>query len=374
METIGLDLALRKYGGKLFGNSAVPIGAVRYNKVLTTAQKKELRESFTERHGGLDNAARTALFEDGMDWIKIGMPPEEVQYIQALNFTLNDIARIYRIPPHLLQELTRSTHNNIEHQGIDYVVHTVRPHIVRAEQRFQSSLFANDDAHYSRFKVDGLLRGDLASRYAAYAVGRQWGWLSPDEIRGFEDMEPIPDGGGEEYLRPLNMVPAGTPMEFAPPKEGPSTPPKTPTDIQGDEPSPDMQARRLAVNDVLGDVVQRIARRERQDVLAAAKRYASKGDVEGLRAWAMEFFVAHRTFIEQQLEPVTTAAKRLQVSDASPGELADRMSSRGLARLSGWIRASSEPAHIVPQLEAGYSTLEADELEATLGGLKGAGP
>jgi HK97 family phage portal protein len=360
METIGFDLALRKYGGKLFGNSAVPIGAITYNKPLNERQKKDLKADFDSKYRGLDNAARTALFEDGMGWQAIGLPPEQLQYIAAMKFALEDVARIYRIPPHLLQELMRSTNNNIEHQGIDFVTHTVRPYVVRYEQRFQSTVFAGDDRHYARFKVDALLRGDLASRYAAYAIGKQWGWLNSDEIRAFEEMAPTGDDGGKEYLRPLNMVPAGTPLSYLPPKG------QAPPDQQDDGPeAADPQARRLAIADVLGDVVQRIARRERQDVLAAAKRYLGKGDVEGFKSWSLDFFAGHRTFIEQQLEPVAKAAQRLNVSDASPAELADRMASRGLSRVSGWIRASNSAEQMIPQLEAGYSSIEADELEAS---------
>jgi HK97 family phage portal protein len=113
-----------------------------------------------------------------MSWEAIGMPPEQLQYIAALGFTLQDIARMYRIPPHLLQELTRSTNNNIEHQGIDFVTYTIGQHIVRYEQRMQTSLFYGPGNYYPMFRVDGLLRGALARPVQAYAIGRQWGFLS----------------------------------------------------------------------------------------------------------------------------------------------------------------------------------------------------
>lgn len=358
METIGLDLALRKYGGKLFGNSGVPIGAVTYNRTLSDTQKKDLRASFNQRHQGLDNAARTALFEDGMSWQAIGMPPEQLQYINALQFTLQDMARMYRIPPHLLQELTRSTNNNIEHQGIDFVTYTLRSHIVRYEQRMQSSLFSGPGNYYPMLRVDGLLRGALADRYSAYAVGRQWGWLSVNTILAMEDMNPIGEEG-DEHLRPLNMVPAGTPLNFAPPKG------TAPDDGQGPDDGGDGDggASRMAIREVLGDVLQRVARRERNDVMRAAKRLLGKNDVEGFKAWTVDFFAEHRSFVEQQLEPVVNAAHRLKVTDASPAELADRIAGRGLKRVSAWIQASAEPSHIVPQLEAAYQSIEADELE-----------
>lgn len=358
METVGLDLALRRYGGKLFGNSGVPIGAIKYKRSLNENQKTELRKSFGSKYDGLDNAARTALFEEDMDWVAIGLPPEQLQYLAALSFTLQDIARMFRIPPHLLQELTRSTNNNIEHQGIDYVIHTVRPHIVRYEQRMKASLFFNSPDHYPMFRVDGLLRGDLASRYAAYAVARQWGWLSVNTILAMEDMNGVgPEG--DELLRPLNMVPAGTPLNFAPPKD------QQPTDGQGpdDGGDGDPTAARMAIRDVLGDVLRRVARRERNDVMRAAKRFMSKSDVDGFKAWTVDFFVEHRAFIEQQLEPVVNAAHRLKVTDASPAELADRIAARGLGRVGGWIQASAQPSHVVPQLEAAYETVEVDEVE-----------
>lgn len=358
MEAIGLDLALLKYGGKLFGNSAVPIGAVSYKGILNQGQKKDLRASFNSQYGGLDNAARTALFEDGMSWVPIGMPPEQLQYVQLRQFTLQDMARMFRIPPHLLQELTRSTNNNIEHQGIDFVTYTLRPHLTRFEQRMQSNLFSGPGNYYPMFRVEGLLRGDLASRYAAYAVGRQWGWESANDILRMEDRNPI-GVEGDEYLRPLNMLPAGTPMSFAPPKAQPVD------DGQGpdDGGAGDAQAGRSAINLVLGDVLQRVARRERNDVVRAAKRFLAKNDAAGFKAWTMDFFVEHRSFVEQQLEPVISAAHQLKVTDATPAELASQIAARGLGRVSGWIQASASPAHIVPQLEAAYESIESDELE-----------
>jgi HK97 family phage portal protein len=357
MEAIGLDLALLKYGGKLFGNSAVPIGAITYAKPLQPKQKTDLRNSWNEKYQGLDNAARTALFEDGMGWIPIGMPPEQAQYVQLRGFTLQDMARIYRIPPHLLQELTRSTNNNIEHQGIDFVTYTLRPHITRYEQRIQSRMLKGPGNYYAMLRVDGLLRGDLQSRYSAYAIARQWGWESVNTILAMEDRNPIgPEG--DEYLRPLNMVPAGTPLDYAPVKPQPG-------DGQGpdDGGEGDSQAGRSAIRIVFGDVLQRVARRERNDVLRAAKRYLGKDDVTGFKAWTLDFFAEHRTFIEQQLEPVVNAAHQLKVTEASPADLATRIASRGLGRVNGWIQASATPAQVLPQLEAAYESIEADELE-----------
>lgn len=356
MEAIGLDLALLKYGGKLFGNSAVPIGAITYNRPLQPKQKEDLRQSWNAKYQGLDNAARTALFEDGMGWQAIGLPPEQLQYVQLRQFTLQDMARMYRIPPHLLQELTRSTNNNIEHQGIDFVTYTLRPHLTRFEQRMQSRLFHGPGKYYPMLRVDGLLRGDLASRYAAYAIARQWGWESVNTILQMEDRNPI-GTEGDEYLRPLNMVPAGTPLDYVPVKPQPG-------DGQGpDDGNEGDASARSAIGVVLGDVLQRVARRERNDVLRAAKRLLGKGDVDGFKAWTLDFFVEHRQFVEQQLEPVINAAHQLKVTKASPSEIAGQIVSRGLGRVSGWVQASATPAHVLPQLEAGYESIEADEFE-----------
>ena len=136
---------------------------------------------------------------------KVGIPPNDAQFLETRRFQIEEIARMFRIPPHLLQDLSRATFSNIEHQAIAFVTLSLLPWLVSFEQAYARDLLSIKSfvTHEVRFQVEGLLRGDTASRFASYAVGRQWGWLSVNEIRALENLNPV--AGGDEYLRPLNM-------------------------------------------------------------------------------------------------------------------------------------------------------------------------
>lgn len=209
-ESIALSIATEKYGAKFFGNGARPGGVLEHPSVMSQDAQDRLRSSWNEMHSGLDKAHRIAILEEGMSYKSIGLPPEDSQFLQTRKFQISEIARIFRVPPHLIGDLERATFSNIEHQSIDFVVHCIRPWLVRWEQAIQQQLFTNRDKtkYFAEFNVDGLLRGDIKSRYEAYAIGRQNGWLSADDIRTFENLDPLPSASGNIYLVPLNMIPA----------------------------------------------------------------------------------------------------------------------------------------------------------------------
>lgn len=208
-EAIGLALATEEFGARFFGNGARPGGVLEHPGVVKDPQK--LRESWEAVYKGAKNAHKIAVLEEGMKYREIGIPPEDAQFLETRKFQLNEICRIFRVPPHLVGDLERSTNNNIELQSIEFVVHTVRPWLVRWEQAIFKSLLseADKEIYFAKFNVDGLMRGDFNSRMAGYAVGRQNGWLSANDIRGLEDMNPIPkEQGGDLYLVNGNMVAA----------------------------------------------------------------------------------------------------------------------------------------------------------------------
>jgi HK97 family phage portal protein len=211
-QSIGLALAAESYGAGFFGNSSIPSGFITTTSKLTTEQARALGQAWSANYGG-QKSQGTAVLDNGAKFERITMPPEEAQFIETRKFQLADIARWYRVPPHMIGDLERATFANIEHQGLQFVTHTLRPWLVRFEQEITRKLFpSRSDGTpsdlYVEFNVDGLLRGDLKSRYDAYAVGRQWGWLSTNDIRTRENLEPVPDGD-TDYLQPLNMVPRG---------------------------------------------------------------------------------------------------------------------------------------------------------------------
>lgn len=165
-------------------------------------QRDAWRKHIREEYAGIKGQG-IGLFWENMKPEKVGMTNEDAQYIEGRKFSRNEICAIFRVPPHLVMDLERSTFSNIEHQGIEYVTHTLRPWAVRWEQAINQQLLDSSFRFYSQHSMNALLRGDTKSRYDAYAVGRQWGWLSRNDIRELEDMNPIE--GGDDYLTPMNM-------------------------------------------------------------------------------------------------------------------------------------------------------------------------
>ena len=217
-ETIGLALAAEEFGARTFANDAQPGGILEHPGKLGEEALINLRNSIQQNHGGVKNARKYMILEEGMKWTRIGMSPDDTQYIETRKFQIEEIARIFRVPPHLIGHLERATFSNIEHQGLEFVTHTVLPWLRRWEQAISIRLMTAEErkVYYSEFLVDGLLRGDIQTRYNAYAVGRQWGWLSADDVRRFENMDDLPNEQGDKYLIPLNMVDASTMVSATP--------------------------------------------------------------------------------------------------------------------------------------------------------------
>ena len=208
-EAIGLALATEEFGARFFGNGARPGGVLEHPGAVKDPEK--LRESWNKVYQGTRNSNKVAVLEEGMKYHEIGLSPEASQFLQTRKYQLNEICRIFRVPPHLVGDLERSTFSNIEHQSIDFVTHTIRPWLVRWEQAIYKSLLSEKERriYYVKFNVDGLLRGDFATRMQGYATARQNGWMSINEIRALEEMNPIPDEkGGNDYLVNGNMVSA----------------------------------------------------------------------------------------------------------------------------------------------------------------------
>lgn len=212
-ETIGLAVATEKYGASFFGNGARPGGVLEHPGKLSDPAQKNLRTSWNEMHQGLEKQHRIAILEEGMTYKSIGLPPEDSQFLETRKFQVTEIARMYRVPPHMLADLERATFSNIEHQSIDFVVHTIRPWLVRWEQAIRRKLLTDREkgTFFVEFLVDGLLRGDVKSRSEALQIQRQNGVINADEWREIENMNPQPDGTGKVYMVNNAMVP----IEFA---------------------------------------------------------------------------------------------------------------------------------------------------------------
>lgn len=208
-EAVGLALATEQYGAKFFGNGARPGGVLEHPGILKDPEK--LRESWNKVYQGARNSNKVAVLEEGMKYHSIGIAPEDAQFLETRKYQVNEICRIFRVPPHLVGDLERATFSNIEHQSIEFVQHTIRPWLVRWEQAISKSLLDDTEKtlYFAKFNVDGLLRGDYKSRMEGYAIGRQNGWLSANDIRKLEDMAPIPsEQGGDDYLVNGSMISA----------------------------------------------------------------------------------------------------------------------------------------------------------------------
>ena len=200
-NAVGMTLACEEYGASFFANGANPGGVLEHPGVLKDPSK--VRESWNSVYRGVNNAHKIAVLEEGMKYQQIGIPPEEAQFLETRKFQINEIARLYRIPPHMIGDLDKSSFSNIEQQSLEFVKYTLDPWVIRWEQSLQRSLLLPGEKgkYFIKLNVDGLLRGDYQSRMNGYAVGRQNGWFSANDIREMENMNPIPDEqGGNLYL------------------------------------------------------------------------------------------------------------------------------------------------------------------------------
>jgi len=209
-ENVGVGLAAQEFGARFFGSGATLSGVLEHPGKVGAEAQARLKESWKKAHSGLGNSHNTAVLEEGLKYTRIGIPPEEAQFLETRKFQISEIARIYRIPPHMLADLERATFSNIEQQSLEFVIHTLRPWLVRWEQEINKKLFLESEKgrYFVEFKVDALLRGDTKSRYEAYNIGKQAGFLSTNDIRKLENMNPVK--GGDTYLEPMNMAPAGS--------------------------------------------------------------------------------------------------------------------------------------------------------------------
>jgi len=297
-EAIGLGLALEEFGARFFSNGT-NIGAVAQHPGRLTKQGSEnLRESLNEVYQGLGNSHKLMLLEEGMTINKVTIPPNDAQFLETRVFQIEEICRFYRMQLHKVQNLRGATFSNIEHQAIEHVVDTIRPWLVRIEQGINSDPELFDDQHFCEFVVDGLLRGDVATRWEAYSKAFNIGTYSPNDILEMENKNPY-DGGDKHWIQ-LNMQPI----------ENAATEPI----IQGASNTKaienrDILAERLAkaYKPLLYNALIRIIKREKTDLFKISKAFIDNKDSELLKNNILEFYKKHDEFIKSQIKPVIYA-------------------------------------------------------------------
>ena len=215
-NAIGLAIATEEYGSKFFANGAAPSGVLEHPGTIKDPNR--IRESWQQTFGGSQNSGKIAVLEEGMKYTPISISPEQAQFLETRKFQINEIARIFRVPPHMVGDLEKSSFSNIEQQSLEFVKYTLDPWVSRWEQSIVRTLLTPEEKkkYYIKFNVDGLLRGDYQSRMNGYAIGRQNGWMSANDIRELENLDRIPtEEGGDLYLINGNMLPLKDAGAFA---------------------------------------------------------------------------------------------------------------------------------------------------------------
>ena len=236
-NAIGMAIACEEFGAKFFANGAAPSGVLEHPGTIKDPSR--VRDAWQSQFGGSSNSGKVAVLEEGMKYTPISISPEQAQFLETRKFQINEIARIFRVPPHMVGDLEKSSFSNIEQQSLEFVKYTLDPWVVRWEQSIHRALLSQDEkaVYFVKFNLEGLIRGDYQSRMNGYAIGRQNGWMSANDIRELENLDRIPaEEGGDLYLINGNMLPLKDAGAFA----------DTTTNDDGKEEKPDEEVLELA--------------------------------------------------------------------------------------------------------------------------------
>ncbi len=311
-ETIGLSAALKEFGARTFGQGTNPAGIVTTDQQLKEDTINSLRDYLAEHYAGLSRSHRLMMLHGGLKFDRVGLPPEDAQYLESQKFGIAEIARIYNVPLHLLQEHQSSTTwgSGLEELNQGFATFTLRPYLVQWEQELKRKLFVGpaDQDYFSEFLVDGLLRGNQKDRTEAYQKRFQMASLSPNDIRELENENPY--DGGDEYFVPMNMLPVSAALTQA--EQG---------ELEGTDPDEragklkEIRARRSAstrfhtaatYKRVISDAAARVIRREEADIMRKARKVFGERSAEQAQYftdWLSEFYDAHAEFLQKQMAP-----------------------------------------------------------------------
>ena len=298
-KSIKLGLSAQEFGNRFYENDARPGIVLEHPAKLSDEAHKRLKKSWKEEHEGVDKSHRVAILEEGIKLHEVGIPPEDAQFIETRKFQVREIARWYRIQPHKIGDLEQATFSNIEHQSIEHVIDTIIPWAKRWEQSIHQNLMSEKDrkTYFVEFLIDSLLRGDTESRYAAYSQGKMGGWLSTNDIREKENMNPV--DGGDIYMVPLNMIPA--------PSSG-SAARSLPEARKVDNRSATMRSRlRNSYLEIYRDTAARILRKERVDIRRQMKKTLRNRDLTEFLMWLDEYYAGIGDYIKRQMMPINTS-------------------------------------------------------------------
>lgn len=308
-EAIGLSLAVEEYGAKLFANDATPGGILRHPGALSPEAKKSLRADWVNQHQGSGNAHTMTVLEENMEYEKVGLNPEEAQAVPIRKFQLQEVARVFNVPPHMLKDLEKASFNNIEQQSLEFVTYSLGVWLKRIEGGINKDLIVESEQAtlYAEHLVEGLLRGDIKTRYQAYNMAWRNSWMSADEIREKENMNPQPGGLGAKYYAPLNMAPTDQVDEGDGVDGFNSLDPHTRRQALARRAASARRRIEKSYRRVYKDVALRIIKRERADILRAAEKYLGERSIEQLNDYLDGFYKEHPKYVTKNMSPVMEA-------------------------------------------------------------------
>lgn len=357
-EAVGLAMATEEFGGRFFGNDARPGVVLTHPGHLSKTAKEDLRESWDDRHKGLSNAQRVAVLEEGLSITEVGIPPEDAQFLQTRTFQLNEVARMFRFPPHMLAELTKETGSTSATESLDYTKFTMRPWCVRWEKQADKVLLPGTGRFFTRHQMSALLRGDDKTRWETHQVRWQMGAASADDALEDEDENPLPDGLGSHYYVPLNYVRVDSP------DVGSGTPPqpKEPGDQVNPNGGHSLRSARNAVargrlrdayRPLFADAFGRCLRREEADVMRQARKSFGTRGAGDFDTFLDSFYGqdSHGDYVARAVRPViesygeavgNDACDEINSDFADVSESCRAMLGKYTGDLSaGWCRRSS---------------------------------
>jgi HK97 family phage portal protein len=387
-EAIGLSQATESFGSSWFGNGSRPSGVLTHPGALSQAAKENLKRSWDTAHSGLSNSQRVAVLEEGIKWEAIGIPPEDAQFLETRKFQVEEIARIYRVPLHLIQHMEKSTSwgTGIEELGQGFITYSLSPWLVRWEQRIGSRLISERErgSVYAKHSLEGLLRGDSAKRAEFYSRMMGIGALSVNDVLELEDRNPIPDG--DARFVPLNWVPLS--QAVAPPTPAPAEPQNEaralPAERRMTEASEERALELRAIQQsahlpLFVAAAERLNRWELAGLRAALKRAIESKNLQSLGDWVGENVPAARAQASRQFGPVVGAYGRIvaqhMIDQWGPGDVPEdqleqflreyvdglgaRWTNQTLRTVRGRIASGGEDTDgIVEQLEGDFQRWE----------------
>ena len=314
-QGLGLAIATEEYGARFFSNDARPGGVIQIPNKMKPEAYKRLKISWEEAHKDLENKHRIAILEEGAEFKETSMPPDHAQFLKTRQFTLNEIARMFRVQPHKIADLQHATYTNIEWQSMEFVIDTIRPWLIRWEQALTLQLLSAKDQeeYFFEFLIDALLRGDTETRFKAYRTGREMGIYSANDVLEIENKNPIP--GGDKYYVPLNWVEAKDEIGDKTKIEE-----KSLKEIRSIRAAKTRNRIAHSYRIIFEEAALKIIRKEKRDIIQASKKYLAKRDISNYTLWLEEYYKKLPEYINPRMKP-----SYLSLGDAVKGEIKEEL-------------------------------------------------